>query len=294
MSSIQDELKEGIAVFFPIYLEAYREHVHSLYPLEHKECGSFSFMNPIYLFVLLRSHNTHLIFTNGDSIDRVSFIDPADIEVDEFEKLSSSSRKTKKAYIDSIIGEKDCIEDIKISAIVEHGTFAFKSVNREYLLEASKKWGIEKADEHYQTYLFTKALENALNPNTELTVVDTDDILQRVQNHAFQYEFGESAKAYNAGLYLAAASTAGIALENILRLIIVRRMKDNTLPRNSFIRDSVLKLDKENILPGRLRSRVWEKSGIRNSHSHTNEDPVRKETVESLFLIIEDLVPYTL
>ena len=161
------------------------------------------------------------------------------------------------------------------------------------MADRAKEWGVNKADDDYSTYKLSKALEKAISPPIELTTVNTEEILDRVKDPAFRYEFGESAKAYNAGLYLAAASIAGIALENILRLIIVNKMRDNTLPKYSFIRDSVLKLDKENILPGRLRSRVWEKNGIRNSHSHTNEDPVRKETVESLHLIIEDLVPYT-
>lgn len=289
---INGDLKRGFQLFFKPYLEGYRERVNTLYSDEHTTSTVFTYMKPIHLQVLLRDRYTYLLFSKCNE-DKLSFIDCTEIIESEFDLLSSKSDKLKNNFIESLVGLNDYIDAFHFARLGEFAGVSFTRSNSENLPASSKKWGVNKADDDYNSYNLGLALEKAFSPSIELTTVNTDEILERIQDPAFQYEFGESAKAYNAGLYLAAASTGGIALENILRLIIVNKMRDNKLPAKSFIRDSVLKLDQENILPGRLRSRVWEKSGIRNSHSHTNEDPVRKETVESLHQIIEDLVPYT-
>lgn len=115
-----------------------------------------------------------------------------------------------------------------------------------------------------------------------------NELVQKIDSPSFGYELGESVKAYNEGLYLAAASTGGIALENILR-ILIQRKTDADLPKNTYIKDSLAVLKIKGVLSNRLAASVSSLRDIRNSNSHTNNDPVRKTTVDHLYATIEDL-----
>lgn len=283
-----DELKEGLKLFFQPYLEGYRKRVNEIYTVENDESSSFSYMKPVRLHVLLRDKNTHLIFTSAD-VDEIEFFDFNETSREEFEKLSSSSEKIKDDFIKSIIGTDNYLAHQRLSQLGEFGGISFAKGNQHTLSNRSRQWGIEKADSHYNNYRFSLAFEKSLIPSSELIVVDTEKILERVPDPSFQYEFGESAKAYNAGLYLAAASTGGLALENILRLLIVKMLGEDELPGETYIRTSLKRLEKGNILPGRLHGAVDSLKNIRNSNSHTNEDPVKQTTVDHLFATIEDL-----
>ncbi|RKD20997.1 hypothetical protein BEP19_15045 [Ammoniphilus oxalaticus] len=283
-----EELEEGFRIFFKPYLEGYRERVNTLYPDEHADSDIFTYMKPVHLHVLLHDSDTHLLFAR-DEEDGLTFIDCMAIDEDEFDHISSSSDKLMNKFVYSVSGLNDYLTVFHFSRLGEYAGISFSESNRGTLVGSARKWGVEKADDHYSAYKFSKALERAISPSIELATINTDEVLERVQDPSFQYEFGESAKAYNAGLYLAAASTAGIALENILRLIITKVFGRDKLPSKSYIIDSLLVLDRKKVLPGRLRNEVWAQNGIRNSNAHTNEDPVKKETVETLYRLINEL-----
>lgn len=116
-----------------------------------------------------------------------------------------------------------------------------------------------------------------------------DELIQKIDSPSFEYELGESIKAYRSGLYLAAAATAGIALENILRVLIIKYFDKKRLPDKTYIDRSVRVLEEKKILPGRLRADILKSVGVRNANAHTNEDPVRKDTVDALYRIIYDV-----
>lgn len=202
-------LKASLEVFFNPYLEAYRERVNTLYFDEHKESSSFQYMKPVKLTVLLRGENTHLIFSS-DFKDNISFIECSKMESKVFQQLSSSSSKVKDSFIKSISGLEKYLFELHYSQLGEYAGIAFSTGNRGSLSEQSKILGIEEADNHFSGYELEKALEKVITPNTTLTIVNTDEILERVNDSSFQYEFGESAKAYSAGMYLAAAATGGM------------------------------------------------------------------------------------
>lgn len=282
-----EEVKIGLEVFFQSYLEGYRERVNNLYPDEYSESNSFVYMQPIHLYVFLRGDHTHLLFANGES-DKLIFKDCDGIDNNEFDYLSKGPDKLKQQFIQSHLELEDYITVFPFPRLGEWAGVSFTKTNLESLPNSSRNWGIKQADDHYDDYRLVKSLEKALATSSDLNVVNTDDILKRVKDPSFQYEFGESAKAYNAGLYLAAAATGGIALENILRLII-KEKTTYQLPYNTYIKDSLAVLQKDDTLSKRLYTSVESLKNIRNSNAHTNIDPVKNTTVDHLFATIEDL-----
>ncbi|MGR6904766.1 DUF4145 domain-containing protein [Lysinibacillus sp. BSL11] len=282
-----EELKEGFRVFFPPYLEGYRSRVNELYMEEHKNSDSFYFMDPVKLFVLLYEKNTQLLFSESDE-DQIVFIDCSHISNEEFSLLTNGSEKLKKRFIKSLLNVDEYHVDIPFYNLGEWAGIAFSNGNRDSLIDLSYRWGTHLADSHENLYRFSKAFNSAIIPSTELGNIDTNVIIQKVNDPTFEYEFGESVKAYNSGLYLAAAATGGIALENILRLLIQAKTKAN-LPQNTYIKDSLAVLKRENVLSNRLAASADSLKAIRNSNAHTNSDPVKKATINHLYSVIEDL-----
>lgn len=282
------ELEEGFKIFYKAYLEGYRNRVLKVYLDESSKGDSFKYMKPVHFNVLLRDKDTHLIISKSEE-DLLSFIDVNEMDREKFNQLASGSVKLRREFIKSVTKLDDYLDELHFNDLGRLAGLTFAQPNQLHLAESSKEWGAAMADWHYNQHLLTEALEKIVSPSINLTVVNTDEILERVNDLSFQYEFGESAKAYNAGLYLAAASTGGLALENILRLIIVKELGIDELPGETYIRTSLNKLNKKEVLPGRLHGAVDSLKNVRNSNSHTNIDPVKKTTVDHLFATIEDL-----
>ncbi|KOY81541.1 hypothetical protein I6G82_08585 [Lysinibacillus macroides] len=282
-----EELTEGLKTFFPPYLEGYRTRVNELYMEEHKNSDSFYFMNPVKLYILLHEKNTHLLFSENNE-DQIVFIDCSHISSEEFSVLKNGPDKLKYRFIKELLDIDEYHVDIPFYNLGKWAGVAFTNDNRGTLVDRSNRWGTHLADSHEKDYRFNKAFRSAIIPSTELEDIDTNVIIQKVNNPTFEYEFGESVKAYNSGLYLAAASTGGIALENILRLLIQVKAEAK-LPQNTYIKDSLAVLRRENILPNRLAASVDSLKAIRNSNAHTNSDPVKKTTLDHLYSVIEDL-----
>lgn len=283
-----EELQKALKILFPVYLNSYREHVTEVYKEEYEEAGNniFNFMQPVKCIVLMHGNNSYLLFYKNEK-DELLFKDCTSIELSDFDVLSERLSKFKKKFIqDTLQLDLDFISSLKLSDFVKYGALGLRSPD---LNSISKSSGIHGADEDYKTYELNKALEQIIIPSSKTEIVDTASVLQKVNDPSFQYEFEESIKAYNAGLYLAAAATGGIALENILRVLIIKNFDKKRLPDKTYIDRSVRVLDEKKILPGRLRADILKSIGVRNANAHTNEDPVRKDTVEALYRIIFDV-----
>lgn len=283
-----DVLKNGFEIFFKPFLDGYRDRVNSIYSEENEISSCFEFMKPVELHVLLRTTDTYLVFVRGET-DKLIFHDCSDIPASEYLCLGDNISKFVKSFLSKNFDINEYLEKTHYYRIGNDSSLIFEQYNIHLLPERSKEWGRNYADNHYHAYELERILIDITKPSTSLLVVDTEEILKRVKDPSFQYEFGESAKAYNNGLYLAAAATAGIALENILRLLIIKHLGSEKLPKQTYIHLSIKVLDEVDVIPGRLRAEVLKHTGVRNANAHTNKDPVRKETVESLFRIIDEL-----
>ncbi len=230
----------------------------------------------------------HFIFSKNPTDDLV-IKDLSELPTHEFRVLESGPEKLKRAFIESNVGLGDYLDEHPHYQSGKSASIVFRKVNNELLPKHSIAWGKAKADWHNNEYDLMNALQEMTKPSKKLENFSVDDIFGRVNDPSFHYEFEESVKAYNAGLYLAAAATGGIAMENILRLIIIKKLGRHKLPSKSYISWSLKVLDEKKILPGRLSGEVSGQISIRNSNSHTNDDPVRKETVDAIYRIINDL-----
>lgn len=289
MRGIQnEELIEGLEMFFSPYLGGYRNRVNELYADEYNESNdSFYFMNPVKLHVLLNGKNTYLVFTKNDE-DQMVFIDCTDIPHEDFTLLFKGPEKLKNKFLRDEFNLTENLSNFPYTSLGKHAGLIFSKPNHGSLIERSLLWGIKKADTHETNYRFSKAFQEALQPSVKLSDINTDLIVEKVNNPSFEYEFGESVKAYNAEIFLAAATTGGIALENILR-ILIQRKTNAQLPKDTYIKDSLAVLKRNHVLSNRLAASVNSLRDIRNSNSHTNNDPVRKTTVDHLYATIEDL-----
>lgn len=280
-------IEPNLKIALPIYLADYRKHVESIYKEEYSEAGSkiFKFMQPVKAIVLMHDKDTHILFYNNH-VDEISFKDCSHIPFEELDVINSTDSKFKRIFITDILNlDTKYVSSINLNNFIEYGAIGLMQPHFESIASDS---GVAMANDHYNDYEFVKAFEKAIVPSNKTNVVDTELILNKVKDPSFQYEFEESIKAYNVGLYLAAAATGGIALENILR-ILIRRKTDAALPKDTYIKDSLAVLKRNHILSNRLAASVNSLRDIRNSNSHTNEDPVRKTTVDHLYATIEDL-----
>ncbi|MGC8229869.1 hypothetical protein ACP2W0_12735 [Pseudobacillus badius] len=288
-----EEFENGINIFFPSFLEGYRERFKKYYSngVENKY---FYFCNPTKLTAVYSKKTCYFIFT--------------DSEKDEFETLKTTSNEDEK--IDSLQQEphhlvrRKLLElfNIQDSSVIEFDQngwldrrpdlffLTFEEKNHHLLKDSSFECGGMYADWHYHSYELEEAIKQSVKPSSEYQLFDAEAIMKKVDTESFRYEFEESIKAYNTELYLAASATAGIALENLLRILITHHLGAKALPEKTYIWESNKVLKKHRIVDGRLAGRIESASPIRNSTSHTNTGRVDKETVDETYRLIKDLV----
>lgn len=281
-----EEIKKGYEIVFQPFLEGYRNHVNELYLEEYNDrSDSFIYMEPIKLFLLLSEDSSYIIITRSER-DELVFIPPSP----ENYAFSENPEKLKIKFMKEQLQIDNPLEYTPYYAFLRYiGGKFFKETNHPKLYEEAKISGISTADSHASQYEYYKSLNMYLSHKVELENIDFENITTKVNDPSFQYEFEESVKAYNAGLYLAAATTGRIALENILRQLIKKELGSQFLPDKTYIWKSVDVLTKNEILSGRLRGQINQQSEIRNTNCHTNDAPVTKETVDNLYGVIRDI-----
>lgn len=268
--------------FLAVYREYVNEHYQELYEAYPKY---FPFMQPIDWKVVFNNRSIDNYLFEGSANTFATFSNQFTTlgESRVFHRLPSFKQNEKIAEL--LTASVDHIEVFQVKygftapAIVLDDDYVTEDPNDMPRMGEIK--GREFAELHG---------EKARLEKYELfNLFGLDELIQKINSPSFEYELGESIKSYKNGLYLAAGATGGIALENILRLLIINRIGDKALPDKSYIWKSIEALNKKQILPGHLRAEVIAQNEIRNSNAHTNEDPVSKETVETLYRIIRDV-----
>ncbi len=278
------KLRERIEFTFPVYLKGYRDRVEKLYSSEHEVSEYFSLMSPIKLIVLLKNYFTHVIFVKSE-VDSIEIMDCTCYSENEMAVLVDGPPKLKADFLNNKFNIVHYLEIMRYFEFINKIMLSTK----ENLNDFAYREGCQKADSHNLAYTFSLAVKEVVKPTIKTSVLNTDEIIEKVNDLSFQYEFGESVKSYNCELYFAAASAGGGSLENILRILITRKLGEEYLTENTYIITSLNTLKKHNIVKGRLYARIKAFNAIRNSNAHTNEDPVEKEVVEDLFRIIRDV-----
>lgn len=268
------------------FLSTYRKYIEDYYKEIYDDSPSY--------FPFTESIDWKVVFNNR-TIDNYLFESESDLfctinhqfttlgESREFNRLPKYKQKEKLTTLLNNGGEPLEIIRVKYGftapAIITDPEHVTEDPNDMATMGEIK--GREYAELHGET---------ARNEKLErYNVFGLEEVVHKIKSPSFDYELGESISAYKQGLYLAAASTAGIALENILRLLIIKKLGKGKLPDKTYIYNSVIALDTKSILPGRLRAEVLKHTNVRNANSHTNEDPVRRDTVDNLYRIIRDI-----
>lgn len=285
------DFREPMNQFAENFLHTYRSYIRDYFIEEYTESPeSFPLMEPVYWSVLFRNRSIeNRLYKNQEDVtySRIFQFDTVG-ESRDFHRLPDHIQRERIATLIDKADTPLLTFEVRYGMIADSitGDPDYVTKNPDDMPEMGTIRGREFAKQHSENYQKRK--------KERFNLYGLETLVPQVGSPSFEYELSESIASHRQGLYLAAAATGGIALENILRVIIKRRLGEKELPSKTYIRDSVSRLDKSSILPGRLKSRVLEKNGIRNSHSHTNEDRVRKETVESLFLVIKDLIPFAI
>lgn len=283
--NLQEQLQQYLELFFKDYTEIVGEKYHEEYST-HKD--SFLFMNPFTMYFIQKDSFNYCVFSYSEEI-KVSFVDCTNETVEDLEILNTALFKQRETFMYDKLKLPISFSDMPLHNFIKNGLLIFNEHNFERLPEHVYRNADSFARQHAETYYLTKTLDSILKPSLQLENIDFTTIIENVKDPSFQYEFEESVKAYNTGIYLAAAAAGGIALENILRQLIKRELGPQYLPDKTYIWKSVDVLTKNEILSGRLRGRINQQSEIRNTNSHTNDDPVTKETVDNLYGVIRDI-----
>lgn len=278
---------EAMQIFNERFLSVYREYV-----LEHfKEVYEaypdfFLFMKPIEWKVIFNNRSIDNYLYEGASDTFATFSNQFNTlgESREFYRLPDFKQIEK---INNILGTTN--EPLNVIRVKYGNTAPAIVLDEDYVTEDPNDMP-SMGELEGRKYAKLHGEKARLEKYELFNLYGLNELVRKINSPSFEYELGESIKAYKAELYLAAAATGGIALENILRILITRKLGPEKLPDKTYIGNSITALREGNIIPGRFAGKILGQKEIRNSNMHTNEDPVNKETVEDLYKIIIEVI----
>lgn len=292
LNSKMENTKENRMEHFIEYLKGYRSRVNKYYEKEYKEKPNcFNLMNSISITSLYVNDCIYdVISISGSNIDNFSslcmFLE--DSELNQLNTLPSHLKNTKILELVNI-HENSCI-DITMDYL---SSVYYHDANINVYKEKSYADGIKKADIDYNSFELATSLNEGFNSFKDLSnfaVLDLDFIFSKVNDAEFKYELEESAKAYNAELYLASASTAEIAIETLLRIIIVKKMGKYKLPNETYILTSAKTLFNNRIIDERLFNRIKSINNLRHGIAHSATGEADKWDCEQILGLIKILI----
>lgn len=116
-----------------------------------------------------------------------------------------------------------------------------------------------------------------------------EDIIKIVNNRDFEYALNESLAAYGNSLYLAATVTAGVALENLL--VVILEKEKISIETNDSTELGALsnKLLKNGVIDKREKNRIMLAAKYRNLASHANKGRVIRNDAKTIYTEIFNL-----
>lgn len=273
------------------FIDTYRAYVDDYYAEQYSEFPDlFPFKQPLkWIFVYKNQEfEAHIFLSESDSCEYAYFQFVTLGESRTFSRLPPYLQKEREK---EIIGRSDnplAIIKYKYGFPAPALTYDpnYVTENPDDLAKMGETDGRAFAKRHGERARGLK--------DQQFNIYGLEELVPQVDSASFEYELGESIAAYKAGLYLAAGATAGIALENLLRIIIEKKAGQKALPIEPYIWKSAKYIRENRLVPGRLANEASSFDGIRNSNSHTNEDPVREKSLEALYLLIKDLIPFAI
>lgn len=186
-----------------------------------------------------------------------------------------------------------------ISSILENYLYRLELVDYEY-----DKWyiDIESHFQHNASLLIKRHGETFSKHINQPAMIYADraykytysdldftDIVQVVDDKDFEYALNESLAAYEHNLYLAATSTAGTALENLVITILEKNSIKFDYNQGTELGRLTNLLLNEEIINKKMKQRIMNSASLRNLASHANKGRTIREDAKSIYQIIYTL-----
>ena len=212
-------------------------------------------------------------------------------EKDFFHMVISQKIKPGKFYFS---------ETIWLDLIVDRMTESSVSMDKAYKMVHNSVW-----ESSYSTKIYRQVKEDGeqfidhINKENSYYAKDAykytyselnfEEIMKVVENNDFEYALNESIAAYDNSLFLAATVTAGVALENLL--VVILEKENITIGENDATELGVLsnKLLKNNIIDKREKNRIMLAAKYRNLASHANKGRVTRNDSKTIYTEIFNL-----
>lgn len=278
---------EAMPEFWKNFIDTYRNYTAEYYCEEYEgNANSFPFMQPVHWVVIFRNNEieNHIFANYADQFEQknLQFITLG--ESKEFRRLPSHIQQEK---VDDLIGRRDrplSIIRVKYGFTADSidGDPNYVTKNPADMGEMGEIKGREYAKIHG---------ENARKEKEErFSLFGIEEIIPLVNDEHFEYEMSEAISCYRHELYLAAAAVVGVALENILSLIVHKRLGPKKAQNRQYTKDYLQVLVKEGLMTERKKRSILAFSAIRNGAAHTNTGKVQAKDAQLGFEIIRDLV----
>ena len=270
--------------------KAFEENREAFKLLDLNECDVFYFQaSPpfyfdAYLLIFEGFGNTNLLNTKDISIDTVKLLTGTD-ELDLLQNYIHYNYDIKSDYI---YDDKASLHIIK-----SH----LDEVNKDDWLSSSKNKALLAVQRHARKFI--EHIDKPISEYTKdyykykFTEIDFTDLINYLKDPDFEFTINESLSCYEKSLYLAATGTAGVALENLCNIILIK--KGISIPDEESTEIGYLtnELKRNDIIDRRMKKRIMNAASLRNLASHTNTGRMIREDTKYVYQTILNLASNT-
>lgn len=264
------------------FLKHYRKNIredplqlYTKYPDKFKLMG-----NVRILIIYLNSYIEYFVYeskTDKFEYEEVLF----ETEEEYNSNFNNLSRAFKKEFINSYLDKKDYILNFKIGYGFVYsfmGSGSYSGEAKEFIKQSESE-GKSLAEKHINSTYEEIEFINS--------VLDFSTIVEKLQSNQFNYVIKEAIKCYKNDLFFATVVTSGIAFENLIKLVLVKKnIKFNEREKLFKLIDL---LQENGIIDKRKAYSLRTIRYMRNLSCHPNEGIYSKNDALSLLQAIKEI-----
>ncbi|MEK4712296.1 hypothetical protein [Sporosarcina sp. FSL K6-5500] len=273
---------EATKEFWLNFIYSYREYVNTHLEQRYEEFPShFPYMKKLQWITIFR--NSEIIFyIYEDKSDGIKWRTLQFDNYGDYKAFHHASQEVRNAKMQSMLDRDDqpLVKQEISYGFIEQSTME-ASEDPSDLAEMGKLKGRMLAKQHGDVLKKEKEERFAL--------FDLEQFVLKVGDDHFEYEIGEAIEAYRQGLYLAATAVAGVALENIL-VLILKKEGLSSQTKGPYIKDCLKVLVDNSLLEDRKRREIMNFNNTRNGAAHSNSGIAMAGHAEEGFTIIKYLI----
>lgn len=272
--------EERINDFWLNFIHAYREYVNTELEEWYKKFPSY--------FPYMKKLQWVAVFNNQDIAFYIfeSELDGITTEIHQYEtygdlKESRKPQNKKETHLTKLFEEHKTYSRFEISYGFKDQFTMEVSNDPSDLAEMGRLKGRIMAMNH--GYKLKQEKEE------RFSLFDLEQYVLKVEDDHFEYEIGEAIKAYRQNLFLAATAVAGVALENIL-ILIIKKNNLSSKTKGPYIKDYLNVLVDHHLLDDRKRREIMNFNNTRNGAAHSNSGVAMASHAEEGFAVLKYLI----